>query len=63
MNKTFTLTIHCDTSAFHPENMPEELATQVEIMGILNGVRQVVSFGATGEAASTPMAKKQGSGN
>ena len=47
MNKTFTLTIHCDTPAFHPENMPEELATQIEIMGILNGVRQVVSFGAT----------------
>lgn len=47
MNKTFTLTIHCNTPAFHPENMSEELATQVEIMGILNGVRQVVSFGAT----------------
>ena len=47
MNKTFTLTIHCDTPAFHPENMPGELATQVEIVGILNGVRQVVNFGAT----------------
>ena len=39
MSKTFTLTIHCDTPAFHPENMPDELATQIEIMGILNGVR------------------------
>ena len=47
MNKTFTLTIHCDTPAFHPEKTQEEFATQVEIMGILNGVRQVVSFGAT----------------
>lgn len=47
MNKTFTLTIHCDTSAFHPEKAQEEFATQVEIVGILNGVRQVVSFGAT----------------
>ena len=58
MNKTFTLTIHCDTSAFHPENMPEELATQVEIMGIKWSVSA-----QQGEAASTPMAKKQGSGN
>lgn len=47
MNKTFTLTIHCDTPAFHPENMPEEFVTQAEIMSILSGVRQVVSYGAT----------------
>lgn len=45
MSKTFTLTIHCDTPAFQPET--DELVTQIEIMGILNGVRQVVSFGAT----------------
>lgn len=60
MKKTFTLTIHCDTSAFHPENMPEELATQVEIMGILNGVRQVVSFGATGGSCFDTHGEKAG---
>lgn len=51
MNKTFTLTIHCDTPAFHPENMPEnmpeEFATQAEIMSILSDIRQMVNLGAT----------------
>lgn len=47
MNKTFTLTIHCDTPSFHPGNNTDEFTTQAEIMSILSGVRQVVSYGAT----------------
>ena len=47
MSKTFTLTIHCDTPAFHSGNNSDEFTAQAEIMSILSGVRQVVSFGAT----------------